>query len=100
MDTHIKQAGLHIDLMAMHTTRKQDPTQGAVFETVASYPVPFSVQQTDATVWEGLFKGHPKGKPVVGHVLVQSHARVLEMTQSHMLTCICCYRTAHSWKMV
>lgn len=71
MDSHIKDAGLQIDLMALHTSRKQDPLQGAVLQTVASYPVPFSVQQTDATVWEGLFKGHPKGKPVVGHVQVR-----------------------------
>lgn len=70
MDIYVEQAGLRAMSIPMRTLRKQDPVQGTVFETVSSAPVPFSFQQTDVAIWNGLFKGEIKGRPILNHLQV------------------------------
>lgn len=71
-DVHIEQAGLlFANSMAAHTKRTEDPNLGSVFETVSSTPVPFTVQQTDDAVWNGLFKGEFKDRPVLSQTQVR-----------------------------
>lgn len=74
-DVHIEQAGLlFANSLVAHTKRTEDPKLGSVFETVSSTPVPFPVQQTDVAIWNGLFKGEFKNRPVLGQIQVRENA--------------------------
>lgn len=75
-DIHVKQAGLEADSVAMHTERKNDSTDGAVYLTASSMALPFSVQNTDNVIADGLMNGHTKSRPLNNHAHVRTVAAV------------------------
>lgn len=78
-DLHVKQAGLEVDSLAMHTQRKHDPVDGTVYQTASSMALPFPVHKTDNVIADGLLNGHTKkSRPLINH----PHVRTASVAQS------------------
>lgn len=76
-DSHVKQSGLEADLVAMHTESKQDPKHGNMLQTASSMAVPFSVQQTNAVIWDGLVNAYKRVSSISTNAYVSSPAAEL-----------------------
>lgn len=83
-DAHLEQAGLLlVDSVATRTQRKRGAEQGAVYETVSCSSVPFSVQQTDHTNWEGFSRYQAKNRSDGNVSDFLSHRRIDPLISIH-----------------